>query len=238
VEGRLAVLLDMAHTDVELLVKEVERKSQKPRTLVPETAAASAQWVVNKEGAWQGPFNLTQMTTLGWMRPETWIQRVGAKSVQMAYEDMDIRGIVNKAEGGEKSGTYQCPKCRLPLNLLTYEGTEVHKCSSCQGTLVRENDIQRIIIRQEVGFSEKIKKIAEGIRREEKLGTFKIINRDPKTLLTCPKCRHPRAKMLRMFYTEAYRVEIDKCFTCGLIWFDRDELEVLQCLIESAAEKI
>lgn len=237
IEGRLAVLLDMAHADVELLVKEVERKSQRPRTPVPETAIASAQWVINRDGAWQGPFNLTQMTTLGWMRPETWIQRVGAKSVQMAYEDEDIRAIVNRAGPGEKKGIYQCPKCRLPLNLLTYEGTEAHKCPSCRGTLVRENNIHRIIIRQEVGFPERIKKIAAGMRREEKRGTFTVVNRDPKTLLTCPACRHPRAKMLRMFYTEAYRVEIDKCFACGLVWFDRDELEVLQCLIESAAEK-
>jgi len=40
-----------------------------------------------------------------------------------------------------------------------------------------------------------------------------------------------------MFYTEVYHVEIDKCFSCGLIWFDRDELEVLQYLIEHSLNK-
>ncbi|MCK5083277.1 MAG: zf-TFIIB domain-containing protein, partial [Candidatus Omnitrophica bacterium] len=99
------------------------------------------------------------------------------------------------------------------------------------------SDIQRIIIRQEVGFSEKIKKIARGIQREARLAKFTAINRDPKTLLKCPKCQHSRTRMMRMFYTEAYRVEVDKCFACGLVWFDTDELEVLQYLIEHSLDK-
>jgi hypothetical protein len=103
---------------------------------------------------------------------------------------------------------------------------------------VRENDVKRIIIRQEVGFSDRIKKIAEGIQKEEQLKGFKTISRDPRTLFACPKCQHRRAKMLRMFYTEVYRVEVDKCFTCGLLWFDQDELEVLQYLIETAGVKV
>ena len=64
------------------------------------------------------------------------------------------------------------------------------------------------------------------------------INRDPNLMMTCPQCQHVKTKMLRMFYTDAYRVEIDKCFTCGLLWFDKDELEVLQCLIENTVEKV
>ena len=237
IDGRLAVLLDMAHSDVELVVNDVERQAQKPRTPVPEIETSHAQWMAHKDGAWQGPFNLMQMMTLGWMQPETWVQRLGGRKVQMVYQDKDIRHIVSKGEHGEKSGTYECPKCNLPLNLIAYEGTEVYKCSFCRGTLVGEKDIQRIIIRQEVGFSEKIKKIAEGIKREEKPAGFKAINRDPKTLHKCPKCLHPRTRMMRMFYTEVYHVEVDKCFMCGLVWFDGDELEVLQYLIEHSLNK-
>ncbi len=44
----------------------------------------------------------------------------------------------------------------------------------------------------------------------------------------CPKCKNP---MARPFYSLAYRVEIDRCSFCGLTWFDRDELEMLQCMI-------
>jgi len=230
-EGRLAVLLDMAHTDVETLVEDVERKGQRGRTSAPKASTTSAQWVIHNEGAWQGPFNLTQMATFGWMRPQTWIQRVGEKEVKMAHQDADIFGLFHKpkegAEEGVRGGAQQCPKCHLPLSVVTYEGVEVDKCPSCQGTLVGERDIQRIIIREEVGFSDKIKRIAEGIRREEKAGSFRTIKRDPETLFPCPKCFLKYAKMMRTFYTEVYHVEVDRCFKCGAVWFDGDELEVV-----------
>lgn len=237
IDGRLDILLGMAHSDVESVINDVERQAHRPRTSVPEAGASTAQWMVHKDGAWQGPFSLMQMMTLGWIQPETWIQRLGGKNVQMAYQDQEIRHMVSKAGQGKDNGTYECPKCGLPLNAVTYEGTEVYKCPSCRGALVNEKDIQRIIIRQEVGFSEKVKRIAAGIQKEENAAVFKVIKRDPDTLLKCPKCQHPRTRMMRMFYTEAYHVEVDKCFACGLIWFDGDELEVLQYLIEDSLNK-
>ncbi len=178
-----------------------------------------------------------QLTTFGWLNPETWVQRVGGKDVTMAHEDKDICEIVYNFDKGVGGGSHQCPKCKIILNPFTYEGTEVYKCSFCQGTLVSEKNIKRIIIRPEVGFSQRIKKIAQGVKKEDPR-TSKIIKRDSKLLYKCPKCRHDLAKMMRMFYTEAYHVAIDKCFTCGLVWFDQDELEVLQCLIEDATDKV
>ena len=58
IQGRLAILLDMAHTDAETLVGEVEHKMQKPRTVAPDHRKASTKWVVHKDGAWQGPYDL------------------------------------------------------------------------------------------------------------------------------------------------------------------------------------
>jgi len=234
---RLAVLLSIAHSDTKTLIEEVEKKSERPRSEVPEIETTSAKWVVNKGGTWQGPFNLIQMMTLGWMKPETWVKRVGDADITMAYEDTAISSVIGATKDRAKTGVFQCPKCNIPLNLVTYEGAETYKCSFCRGTLVRENEIKRIIIRQDVGFSDRIKKIAEGIEKEDRLGGLFTINRDPNTMLVCPKCQHVRSKMMRMFYTEVYRVEIDKCFTCGLIWFDKDELEVLQYLIEKCFDK-
>jgi len=229
---RLAVLLDVAYSDTKSLIEEVEQKSQRSRIQVPEINVASAQWVVNKDGTWQGPFTLIQLTILGWLKSDTWVKRVGETDIKMAYEDTEISGVIGTTKDRATTCAFQCPKCKIPLNLITYEGTETYKCSFCRGTLVRENDIKRIIIRQEVGFSDRIKKMAEGIQEEEKLGGLTVINRDPKMLFVCPRCQHIRAKMMHMFYTQVYRVEIDKCFICGLLWFDGDELEVLQYLIE------
>ena len=51
-----------------------------------------------------------------------------------------------------------------------------------------------------------------------------------KPLTSCPKCKNP---MLRTFYSLAYLIEIDRCNLCNITWFDADELEMLQCLIEN-----
>jgi Zn-finger nucleic acid-binding protein len=39
--------------------------------------------------------------------------------------------------------------------------------------------------------------------------------------------------MLRTFYSLAYLIEIDRCNVCNITWFDADELEMLQCVIEN-----
>ncbi len=39
--------------------------------------------------------------------------------------------------------------------------------------------------------------------------------------------------MLRCFYSSAHLIEIDRCLLCGYTWFDQDELEMLQCLIQN-----
>jgi hypothetical protein len=49
-------------------------------------------------------------------------------------------------------------------------------------------------------------------------------------LLPCPRCKNP---MYRGFYSSAHLIEVDRCGSCGITWFDQDELEMLQCLIEN-----
>jgi len=46
--------------------------------------------------------------------------------------------------------------------------------------------------------------------------------------------------MRRGFYTYQYLVEVDKCTRCTMVWLDKDELEIIQYLIEhsdSAAQE-
>jgi Zn-finger nucleic acid-binding protein len=123
-----------------------------------------------------------------------------------------------------------CPKCAQPLIDEEYEGVAVRRCTFCEGILIEKGRIPRIIIREEKGFADRIKKMAaltqgDGLRRmRDKVKTAAI------SYLKCPKCGQD---MLRNFYTAAYLVEVDRCDTCNLIWFDKDELEVLQYLIEN-----
>jgi Zn-finger nucleic acid-binding protein len=39
--------------------------------------------------------------------------------------------------------------------------------------------------------------------------------------------------MFRGFYSSAHLIEVDRCGFCGITWFDQDELEMLQCMIEN-----
>ena len=41
-----------------------------------------------------------------------------------------------------------------------------------------------------------------------------------------------QSSMWRTFYSYAYLIEIDRCI-CGAMWFDKDELSMLQCMIEN-----
>jgi Zn-finger nucleic acid-binding protein len=70
------------------------------------------------------------------------------------------------------------------------------------------------------------------MQKENVNGIVKQISRDPKTMYRCPHCDDERRRMVRRFFSEVYRVEIDQCMECGHMWFDKNELEVLQYLIE------
>ena len=48
-------------------------------------------------------------------------------------------------------------------------------------------------------------------------------------LIRCPKCT---ATMMRRHYSYEYAVEVDSCRICDLTWFEKDELEALQALVE------
>lgn len=232
-QKRLAILLDMAHTDLGAVIESMERSGKRPRIAVAPVGAPSSgtQWMVHHNGLWEGPLGAAQLSTLQGLRPETWIQRVGtAHQIKMAREDQELMNAFSQNKEG--TGHYLCPKCSIPLSTDNYEGVEIDQCHFCHGILAAPDDVTRIIIREEAGFPEHITRIAAKITDETKLWRDAVIKRDPHTMLTCPKCEPQMGKMMRMFYTAAYHVEIDKCLYCGLIWFDKDELELLQCLIE------
>jgi Zn-finger nucleic acid-binding protein len=58
--------------------------------------------------------------------------------------------------------------------------------------------------------------------------TRKITMKTPSKLF-CPECGH---RLLPRPYNYQYVVPVDKCLSCHKIWFDPDELEILQILIE------
>ena len=147
--------------------------------------------------------------------------------------DMSVFSNHIKQTSGETSA-FLCPSCRQSLLRGSYEKTKVYQCKFCYGILVEDIKIPRLIARRERNYAERIKSLAQAViaDNQKRLALKNLKNTDIKTkhLIACPKCKNP---MFRTFYSFAYLIEIDRCNLCNLTWFEQDELEMLQCLIEN-----
>jgi Zn-dependent protease with chaperone function/Zn-finger nucleic acid-binding protein len=125
----------------------------------------------------------------------------------------------------------KCPRCRTTLKDTFYEGVSLKICPSCKGKLIDSSVINRIIARREVAFSDYLVKKAADFKKkflQNPVRTRKI-NMKKSQDIFCPICG---SKMLPRPFTYQYIIPVDKCFSCHKTWFDPDELEILQLLIE------
>ncbi len=129
-----------------------------------------------------------------------------------------------------KASSFDCPRCKEHLIEEEYEGALAHRCLSCGGILVLKGRLPRIMIRKEKDFDERVQKIAELTQKDGLLRLGDKARPIEKSYLKCPTCG---VDMIRNFYTMAYLVEVDSCISCNVVWFDKDELEILQYLIEN-----
>jgi Zn-finger nucleic acid-binding protein len=161
--------------------------------------------------------------------------REKAKLVFPAYEEIHHGAA---APSGPLPGTGEenvglCPRCRIPLAETLYEGVPVRICRQCLGKLVDQDVMDRILARTEIGFSPALVRKAEEFRQKLKrnpLPSQKRMDR-AQNPAPCPACGYRLA--LRP-YNYQYFVPVDRCLSCGRIWFDADELEILQILVEQA----
>jgi heat shock protein HtpX len=225
---RLQILLDMAHAPMDQLSQEL-RIDQRIKT-EEEMVMPQFRYLVQHEKTWEGPFTLMQMQTLDWLRPESLVKMKGSDQVMHARDLPAINAFFQKQDQPIWKIRRLCPDCREWLVLQEYEGLYVWRCAYCGGMLVEVKKLPRIFVRKEKGFSKRIQRIVSLMQEEakKKHPGFSIILGTPHPRL-CPKCGKP---MVHKFYSYAYHVEIDECARCGIVWFDKDELEILQCLIE------
>jgi len=133
-------------------------------------------------------------------------------------------------------GAMICPSCGAGLQLADYEGLRITVCLSCGGRLVATDEVKRILARREVGFSDEQQRLADlfvadgdRLRRAARLAR----GRPGVQLISCPKCART---MMRRHFSYEHAVEIDYCSICDLFWFEKDEVEVLQILVERRAD--
>ena len=125
-----------------------------------------------------------------------------------------------------------CPSCGAALIRAPYEGIDIALCEHCGGRLVTTPEIGKLLARREVAFTEAQQRLADLLTAGgDRLRRAAVLarGRPGVSLVPCPRCAAP---MMRRHYSYEYAVEIDYCGLCDLTWFEKDELEALQVLIE------
>jgi Zn-finger nucleic acid-binding protein len=188
--------------------------------------------------AWQGPFTLQELAALPWLGPLTWVTTDTARAADRAWKDPLINAVFQARLSTPecKASGMPCPACHQILREESQEGTQVSRCRFCAGTLIDTGKIPRIIARtgRANPCTERVNALARTVLKENQLRqVHRALERSARSTmptLSCPKCGN---RMYRGFYSMTHLIEVDRCSYCGLTWFDQDELEMLQCLIEN-----
>lgn len=232
IKKRIEVLLNMAHLDEKTLeenlknftrVSPVAKVEFKPDTYPTE----SKRWLIFSDNGWIGPFSLSELTKLEGLRPDQWVKLEGRNKLMAAYEDKDLHRLFLK---DEETKECLCPNCQTSLSQINYEGVPILKCYYCEGVFVENDRISRILIRKDYVPSDEIKRLTEVIIDSKK--KIRLEKVDPKSVwvINCPNCKR---QMRRQFFVYSYPIEIDRCIGCGGVWFDKQELEILQHIYEN-----
>jgi Zn-dependent protease with chaperone function/Zn-finger nucleic acid-binding protein len=226
---RLQTILDLAHADYSTIAQKIDQDHG--MRISAEPIKPGMLFMAERDSTWHGPFTVMQLQTLDWIEPHTQLKMVGQSKVIEAGEIPDLNQFFGKRNEPIWRIRRICPICREWLVPCEYEGLYVWQCAFCRGILADQGKIPRIIVRQEKAFNERVLRLSSliGDEAKKKHPRFNIMLTTHHPRL-CPKCGKA---MVHKFYSYAYHVEIDECQDCRVIWFDADELEILQCLIET-----
>ncbi len=134
-----------------------------------------------------------------------------------------------------------CPVCGAALHEVVYEGTTILACLVCGGRALSHEQVETILARREAGFTPEQRHRAEAFKTahlhlappegadDPPQGSAATPVTPRENALACPQCKDT---MRRGPWTPRHPVPVDRCARCDLIWFDHDELEVLQILVE------
>ena len=233
VRQRISVLLDMAHSSTDDLAATIVRQEQarltRRDTAVVLNKTPRRWFVAGPNSQWQGPFDLQQLPHLGWLTAQTWVRVEGQTRIQYAWEETDINSVLQGVV--PQKAAAHCPHCRQTLSAMQYEGLVLQLCMNCEGYMVARPQISRILARQQQFIAPAVERLGQVIqqacRSPQSYGRPLTVHSE--FALPCPACGKA---LQRSLYSAAYPVEIDLCGTCDIMWFDKNELELLQYLYE------
>lgn len=124
-----------------------------------------------------------------------------------------------------------CPTCGGALTEADYEGIPLRVCRTCGGRLASTDQVRRVAARREVAFNDEQQRLADLlVAQGDELRRARLSRGQAGVaLVPCPGCG---TTMMRRHYSYEHAVEVDYCSICDLYWFEKDELEVLQILLE------
>jgi len=249
----LASMLRMRPARIIQEVWEIQKNREKARTLVSsreetvhKEASPSAQpeespeeegkiWSVqDRQGNWEGPYSLDGLLSSRSFFPLAKVKNLQEEIEARAREFPQIRDAIRKIrkrqfiDPGKQN---KCPRCRVLLKGGYYEGVPIKICPRCGGKLMDSTHKERVITRKELKFSEHLIQKAKEFKGNFMQSPFQIkkIAFVQSEKISCPSCG---SRMVPRPYSLHYVIPVDKCMSCGKIWFDADELEILQILIE------
>jgi Zn-finger nucleic acid-binding protein len=118
--------------------------------------------------------------------------------------------------------TMKCPRCKLPLETVDYEGVETDMCPSCWGFWLDSGELESVLRKKDLHFSEEERQTILDLKSASDAG--------PTAPAPCPKCGHV---MKRFHYDEIVHLVIDRCEDHG-IWLDTGEIKKVQAIAEKS----
>ena len=118
-----------------------------------------------------------------------------------------------------------CPRCSDKLKTIEYENVKIETCGGCEGEWLDDSELKQLVQTVEETFPQEMKDSLDAINKN-----IFTIDESADNQLTCPKC--PDIELNRINYASSSGIALDKCPDCGGIWFDKDEIEQVQILVE------
>lgn len=123
-------------------------------------------------------------------------------------------GLEASGAGMYWSGAMRCPKCRADMELLTIDGVEIDRCSSCHGLWFDPDEVDKL----------RSRKVAAAIDTgNPAAGSVRNTN----DRYRCPRCG---GKMLRMTDAKQKHIWYEECAACHGSYFDAGEFTDLATL--------
>ncbi|MGQ9579101.1 MAG: M48 family metalloprotease [Candidatus Aminicenantales bacterium] len=194
-------------------------------------------WLVKKTGGgWEGPYSLSALLSLAGFSPGTRIKNIQDGREGKAGDFFEVRQAYHRLQQARTVDSRfqdKCPACQADLHGAFYEGVRIKVCPLCGSKLVAEEDMEKILTRQEIGFSPALMAKAEQWRKKILSPGSRKWEEAASPLLYCPRCG---LKMNLRPYSYHYTLPVGQCFNCGLLWLPGDTLEILQALVEEKKE--